>query len=78
MPAIFSAQLAFGKEMTSFVKLSTDDNVVTATKTVNAGVIIEGNKTQQSVPSGHKIAACDIKKGTTGHQIRTMHRFCVV
>ena len=49
--------------MTSFVKLSSDDNVVTATKAVNAGVTTEGIKTQESVPSGHKIAVCDIKKG---------------
>ena len=49
--------------MTSFVKLSSDDNVVTATKAINAGVITDGIKTQESVPSGHKIALCDIKKG---------------
>ena len=49
--------------MTSFVKLSSDDNVVTATKAVNAGVTAEAIKTKESVPSGHKIAVCDIKKG---------------
>ena len=49
--------------MTSFVRLSNFDNVVTATKTLQANETIEGIKTLQSVPKGHKIASCDIKKG---------------
>ncbi len=49
--------------MTSFVRLSNFDNVVTATKTLQANETIEGVKTLQSVPTGHKIASCDIKKG---------------
>ena len=49
--------------MTSFVRLSNFDNVVTATKTLQANETIEGIKTLQSVPTGHKIASCDIKKG---------------
>ena len=49
--------------MTSFVRLSNFDNVVTATITLQANETIEGIKTLQSVPKGHKIASCDIKKG---------------
>jgi altronate hydrolase len=49
--------------MTSFVRLSNFDNVVTATITLQANETIEGIKTLQSVPTGHKIASCDIKKG---------------
>ena len=52
--------------MTSFVRVSNADNVVTATKAVNAGVSFEKINTLQSIPTGHKIATCDIKKG---HQV---------
>ena len=62
--------------MTSFVRLSNFDNVVTATKTLQANETIEGIKTLQSVPTGHKIASCDIKKGnqvTNMHSVLVMH-----
>ncbi len=49
--------------MTSFVRLSGADNVVTAIKAVNSGILIEDVNTLQSVPTGHKIASCNIKKG---------------
>ena len=63
--------------MTSFVKLSSDDNVVTATKAVNAGVTAEAIKTKESVPSGHKIAVCDIKRDNRSpntHSVLAMRR----
>ena len=52
--------------MTSFVRVSNADNVVTATKAVNAGVSFEKINTLQSIPTRHKIASCDIQKG---HQV---------
>jgi altronate hydrolase len=49
--------------MTSFVRLSDFDNVVTATKAVTAGVSCEEFNALENIPMGHKIAANNIKKG---------------
>ena len=43
--------------MTSFVRLSKIDNVVTATKAVTPGISFEEIKTLQNIPVGHKIAS---------------------
>ena len=59
--------------MTSFVRVSNADNVVTATKAVNAGMSFEEIKTLQNIPMGHKIASCSIKKG---HQV-TKYGQCI-
>ena len=59
--------------MTSFVRLSNVDNVVTATKAVTAGVSFEEINTLQNIPTGHKIATCDIQKG---HQV-TKYGQCI-
>ena len=59
--------------MTSFVRVSNADNVVTATKAVTAGVSFEKINTLQSIPMGHKIATCDIQKG---HQV-TKYGQCI-
>ncbi len=59
--------------MTSFVRVSNADNVVTATKAVTAGVSFEKINTLQSIPTGHKIATCDIQKG---HQV-TKYGQCI-
>ena len=48
--------------MTSFVRLSKVDNVVTASKAVTAGMSFEEINTLQNIPTGHKIASCNIKK----------------
>ena len=49
--------------MNPFVRLSDFDNVVTATKTVTAGVSCEEFNALENIPMGHKIAANNIKKG---------------
>ncbi len=61
--------------MTSFVRLSNFDNVVTATKTLQANETIEGIKTLQSVPTGHKIASVTLKKVI---RLRNMHSVLVM
>ncbi|MEO1555887.1 MAG: altronate dehydratase family protein [Pseudomonadota bacterium] len=47
-----------------FIRLDETDTVVTATRALEVGVSIEAAKTQALIPSGHKIAACDMAKGT--------------
>ena len=49
--------------MTLFVRLDASDNVVTATRALDAGVAIEDTHTAALIPSGHKIATCAIAKG---------------
>ncbi len=49
--------------MKDFVRLDSADNVVTATRPLEAGTTIEGATTTALVPSGHKIATVPIPKG---------------
>ena len=49
--------------MEPFVRLDPSDNVVTATRALEAGTDIEGVKTTGLIPSGHKIATRAIAKG---------------
>ena len=49
--------------MHNFVRLSQDDNVVTATRALEAGTPIEGGHAATLVPSGHKVATAPIRTG---------------
>lgn len=49
--------------MQNFIRLDPDDNVVTATRALEAGSAIEDVSTQRPVQSGHKIATRPIAKG---------------
>ena len=55
-----------------FVRLDPSDNVVTATRSLEAGTEIEGVRTQTLIPSGHKIATRAI---AAGEQIRKYAQF---
>jgi altronate hydrolase len=46
-----------------FVRLDRADNVVTATRALEVGVVIEDVQTTALIPSGHKIATAAIAKG---------------
>jgi altronate hydrolase len=46
-----------------FVRLDPSDNVVTATRSLEAGVAVEDTQTLGLIPSGHKIATRAIAKG---------------
>ena len=46
-----------------YVRLSPDDNVVTATRALQVGHEVEGVRTRSLIPSGHKIATRAIAKG---------------
>jgi altronate hydrolase len=46
-----------------FVRLDRADNVVTATRALEVGVVIEDVQTMALIPSGHKIATAAIAKG---------------
>lgn len=46
-----------------FIRLDPSDTVVTATRALQVGVPIEGVTTRALIPSGHKIAACDMAEG---------------
>ncbi len=50
--------------MDKFVRLRTEDNVVIASKALQAGDQIEGILTQDPIPVGHKIATALIAKGS--------------
>ncbi|MDJ0612807.1 MAG: altronate dehydratase family protein [Rhizobiaceae bacterium] len=47
----------------NFIRLDHQDNVVTATKPLEAGTKVEGNATNQMIPRGHKIATSRIGSG---------------
>ncbi|MDE0849580.1 altronate dehydratase family protein [Yoonia sp.] len=47
----------------NFVRLDRADNVVTATRALEVGVVIEDVQTTALIPSGHKIATAAIAKG---------------
>ncbi len=50
--------------MKDFVQLNPDDNVVTATRALEVGVVVaDGQTTTQLIPSGHKVAIRAIPKG---------------
>ena len=46
-----------------FIRLDASDNVVTATRGLQAGAAIENITTLELIPSGHKIATRNISKG---------------
>ena len=46
-----------------FIRLDASDNVVTATRTLEAGTDVEGAVTSGLIPSGHKVATQIIPKG---------------
>ncbi|MGI9389484.1 MAG: UxaA family hydrolase [Boseongicola sp.] len=48
--------------MSAWVRLDPSDNVVTATRSLEAGLEIDGHPTHHLIPSGHKIATQDIPK----------------
>ena len=52
----------------NFVRLDRADNVVTATRALEVGVIIEEVQTTARIPSGHKIATAAIAKGDPVHK----------
>lgn len=58
--------------MQDFIRLDPEDNVVTATRTLETGVAVEGVATLGLIPSGHKIASADIPAGA---QIRKYAQF---
>ncbi len=45
------------------VRLDTSDNVVTATRALEVGTVIDGVRTRALIPSGHKIATANIASG---------------
>ncbi len=49
--------------MTPFVRLDPADNVITATRALEAGTALEDVTTQSLIPSGHKVASAAIAKG---------------
>ncbi len=50
--------------MKDYIRLDPDDNVVTATRALEAGVeVADGKRTAQLIPSGHKVAIRAIPKG---------------
>lgn len=49
--------------MQNFIRLDPDDNVVTATRALEAGQTVERTSTTGLVPSGHKVATQSIKAG---------------
>lgn len=49
--------------MQNFIRLDPDDNVVTATRALEAGQTVERTSTTGLVPSGHKVATQAIKAG---------------
>lgn len=52
------------KNMSKFIRLSPADNVVTTTAALEAGAEVETAKTNQLIPSGHKVATEAIPRGT--------------
>lgn len=58
--------------MKDFIRLDPDDNVVTATHALQAGVPVEEATTRALIPSGHKIATRQINEG---EQIRKYAQF---
>ncbi|MEO9777660.1 MAG: altronate dehydratase family protein [Sedimentitalea sp.] len=58
--------------MKDFIRLDPDDNVVTATHALQAGVPVEEATTTALIPSGHKIATRQINEG---EQIRKYAQF---
>ena len=58
--------------MKDVIRLDPDDNVVTATRALEAGTPVESTQTTGLIPSGHKIATRDIK---AGEQIRKYAQF---
>ena len=51
--------------MDKFVRLRTEDNVVIASRALQAGDQIEGILTRETIPMGHKIATVRILEGSS-------------
>ncbi len=49
--------------MKNYIRLDSDDNVVTATRALEVGADVEGISTIALIPSGHKVAVQPIAKG---------------
>jgi len=49
--------------MKNYIRLDSDDNVVTATRALEVGADVEGISTIALIPSGHKVAVHPIAKG---------------
>ncbi|WP_298261151.1 altronate dehydratase family protein [uncultured Litoreibacter sp.] len=49
--------------MKDFIRLDADDNVVTASRVLEAGALVENTATTTLIPSGHKIATHAIAEG---------------
>ncbi len=49
--------------MKDTVRLDPSDNVVTATRALEAGISVNGAETTGLIPSGHKIATATIRQG---------------
>ena len=49
--------------MRAHVRLDPSDNVVTATRPLEAGTVLDGVATRALIPSGHKVATADIAAG---------------
>ena len=49
--------------MRAHVRLDPSDNVVTATRPLEAGTVLEEVATRALIPSGHKVATTDIPAG---------------
>jgi altronate hydrolase len=60
---MYSSKRISGADMADFVRLDETDNVVTVTRTIEAGTQIDGVQTKIMTPRGHKIATQDIPTG---------------
>ena len=49
--------------MQNYIRLDPDDNVVTVTRSLEAGAEVEGAATRALIPAGHKVAVRDIAAG---------------
>lgn len=58
--------------MKNYIRLDSDDNVVTATRALEVGADVEGISTIALIPSGHKVAVHPIAKG---HMVRKYAQF---
>ena len=49
--------------MSDVVRLDPSDNVVTATRPIEIGALVEGAETQSLIPRGHKVATERLQVG---------------
>jgi hypothetical protein len=67
---MYSSKRISGADMADFVRLDETDNVVTVTRTIEAGTQIDGVQTKIMTPRGHKIATQDIPTGQVPKMIK--------